>query len=264
METPEEISVLSILLPLAGIVFIIAVGVVLLNQQFQKNLFRQQLGQEELKNVHQRELLSSSIRMQEEERKRIAQDLHDELGATLSIARMHLLQLQTKHAEASPESIAAFGNIRGLIENALSGMRRISHQLMPPQLETFGLVNALEAVARQVNETGGMQITITAAQNLPECGWLVKVGLYRINMELLNNTIRHAGADRVTIDISFEAGLVVSSYSDNGKGLPVDFAGKGLGTKGIEGRAASLGGSLELGNKSGGFYAIARIPPGSM
>lgn len=261
METPAEISVLSTLLPLAGIIFIITIGVVLLNQQFQKNLFRQKLEQEELKNIHQRDLLSSSIRVQEEERKRIAQDLHDELGAALSIARMHLVQLQKKCNEEPSGSHTTIGNVKNLIENAMANMRRISHQLMPPQLEAFGLVNTLEDVARQINNAGEIVIEINAAPQLPEFDWMLKLGLYRINMELINNTIRHAGADKITIDLRVEPDHIISAYRDNGKGLPENFSGNGSGCRGIESRVASLGGTFELGNSSGGgFYALVKIP----
>ncbi|TND08347.1 MAG: histidine kinase [Bacteroidetes bacterium] len=261
MEAPGEMNILAMLLPLAGLVFIIAIGVVLLNQQFQKNLYRQQLEQEELKNAHQRELLISSIRVQEEERKRIAQDLHDELGATLSIARMHLVQLQKKSGDEPGNSSATLDNIKSLVEYAMANMRRISHELMPPQLEAFGLVEALDAVALQVNNAGEIHIDVNATPDFPDLDWLVKLGLYRINMELINNTIKHAGAGNIIIDLACEAGIVISDYRDNGKGLPENFTGKGLGYKGMEGRVASLGGSLETGNNpEGGFFARIKIP----
>ena len=76
------------LLPLAGIVFLIALGVVLLYQQFQKSLYKQQLEKEAIKSQHQQALLATTIKVQEDERKRIAQDLHDELAATLSLSAL--------------------------------------------------------------------------------------------------------------------------------------------------------------------------------
>ncbi len=88
MGADNQVTFINTLLPFAGILFLIALGVVFLTQQFRKNLYRQQLEQEELKKKHQVELLRSNIQAQEEERKRIAQDMHDELGAALSITRM--------------------------------------------------------------------------------------------------------------------------------------------------------------------------------
>lgn len=259
METAEEISALSLLLPLVGIVFIIAIGVVLLSQQFQKNLLRQKLQQEELKSAHQRELLRSSIQAQEEERKRIAQDMHDELGAILSMARMHLLRMQ--RTEGLPEGGKTFENINSLIESAMVNMRKICHELMPPQLDVFGLAEALEATVRQINNAGGIQIELDVDPAFREQEWIVNIGLYRINLELINNTLKHASADKIYIGLKSDSGKIISTYIDNGKGLPDDFKQKGIGFRGMEGRATSLGGLFESGNyPEGGFYAKVIIP----
>lgn len=262
MEAHGEISFLAMLLPLAGIVFIIAVGVVLLNQQFQKNLYRQKLEQEELKNLHQQQLLISSIQAQEEERKRIAQDLHDEMGAALSITRMHVIQLERKKLPPGHEDFSAtLFDIRNLLDNSLANMRRISHQLMPPQLESFGLVKTLESVAAQISKTGEISIELAASPALPAMSWPVSLGLYRILMELISNTIRHAGASGILIDLQYINGELSCRYTDNGCGLPPEAAGSGLGHKGLEGRVASLGGSLGMGNRNeGGYYALITIP----
>src|SRR2546421_9007317 len=99
MEQAQDVNFFYTLLPTAGIVFAIAVGVIFLYLHFRKNLFQQMLEQEEMKNKYQNDLLRSSIEVQEEERKRIAQDMHDELGATLSIARMQLVQIEQQQSK---------------------------------------------------------------------------------------------------------------------------------------------------------------------
>lgn len=246
METTSELNFLSTLLPMVGVIFIIAVGVVLLNQQFQKNLYKQQLQQEELKNIHQQELLNSSIQVQENERKRIAQDLHDELGAVLSISRMHLLQLEKQNSEANPFLLKELQNIRSLTENALASMRRISHELMPLQLEAFGLVKTLEAIAAQACKAGTIQIEVKAENKLPELDWPLKLSLYRISMELINNTIKHAEASKIEIEIGASEKYIHYHYTDDGKGLQTDNNHDGLGQKGIEGRIKSMKGTYTI------------------
>lgn len=259
METAEDLSFVSTLLPLAGIIFIIAIGVVLLTQQFRKNLYLQRLEQEELKNRHQLELLRSSIEVQEAERKRIAQDLHDELGAVLSIVRMHLVQMEKRQGAA--ENPALLKNVRTLVETSLANMRRISQQLMPPQLETFGLISALEAIARQVNSGGQMELKLSAGEELNDLAWPVKLGLYRICLELINNSIKHSGAGCIEIGFSIEDDCVICNYSDNGRGLSGQGKGTGLGFMNLEGRARSLGGQFELKDSEGkGFAAVVKIP----
>ncbi|MBI3237959.1 MAG: sensor histidine kinase [Flavobacteriia bacterium] len=247
-------------MPFAGIVFIIAVGVVLLTQQFRKNLYRQQLKQEELKSQYQLEILRSSILVQEEERKRIAQDIHDELGATLSIARMHLMQLEQK-SDASEPFLPAILNVRNLTETALASMRRISHELMPPQLEQFGLVKTLEVVAEQLNKAGELHVDILTLSELPEISWPVKLTLYRMSMELINNTIKHAKASRVSVELFADKASIICKYTDNGVGLNPDNKAEGLGHKSIKGRVNSLGGTVFISNtEGGGFLCLAKLP----
>ncbi len=261
METIKNLNFLDTLLPLAVIIFIICMGVVLLNLHFQKNLSLQKLEQKALKSIYQNELLKSSIKVQEEERKRIAQDLHDELGAVLSIIRMHLVMLEQQSTGEAEKLLPGLQNVRHLSETALSSIRSISHQLMPPQLEGFGLIKTLESVIAQINKTGEINIQLTASPDMPHLPWTVNLGLYRIVMELINNTIKHAGANSIHIDLYCQKESVVCNYSDNGKGLPENITGKGSGHKSIEARVMTLEGTVKIGNAGqGGFYTAIQIP----
>lgn len=260
METSEELNFLATLLPLVGILFIIAMGVVLLMQQFRKNLYRQKLAQEELITIHQQELLRSSIQVQEDERKRIATDIHDELGATLSIARMHLMALETQSKNNSEENAAAFQNIRSLIETSMTSVRRISHELMPQNLQMFGLPETLQSIVKMVNSTNNIHILINCDDEVNDLTWAVKLGLYRISLELINNTIKHAKAKEICLDIHCNGDQLTFYYTDDGIGLSENFEKSGLGQKSIEARAMSIGGTLKVGNKAtGGFYAQISI-----
>jgi len=253
MATIKDINFLYTIAPLAVIIFIIGLGVLLLNQHFQKNLADQRLRQEALKNLHKGDLLRTSIHVQEEERKRIAQDLHDELGSILSIMRMQLILLEQKHSALQPT--------RDLSEKAMAAIRSISHQLMPPQLEAFGLIKTLESVTTQINNTGEISIQLTGTSPTPDLPWIINLVLYRIIMELINNTIKHAGAKQIIINLTLNRDNITCCYSDDGKGLPGNNASIGLGLKGIEGRVSALEGTLEMGNgPTGGFFATIELP----
>ena len=261
MESGNHITFIETLLPFAGIVFFIAIGVVLLTQQFRKNLYRQQLLQEELKNKHQLELLRSSIQAQEEERKRIAQDMHDELGAALSITRMHLLQAERLHGTDSKPLLTDLQNIRSLTESSLESMRRISHELMPAQLEKFGLVKTLETVAEQLNSVGKIELKLSIPAHFPNLDLEVELALYRVFMELINNTLKHTEANRITIELRLDQQAIIGCYTDNGKGMPQENIGSGLGHKSIEGRISSVGGTIAIGNAAqNGFTASLSVP----
>jgi signal transduction histidine kinase len=261
MEATEQLTFLKILLPFAGIAFIIGIGAILINQQFRKKLQDEMLKQEELKNQHQLNLLRSSIQVQEAERKRIAQDLHDELGATLSIARMQLVQLMESHSDNKTLE-SALMRVQQATEASLASMRRISHQLMPPQLERFGLIVTLETVAAQLNATGGkLNMTITT-QQMDRLPAPIELGLYRACMELTNNTIKHAGATQINIQLTqTSTQLMLLEFRDNGVGIPEARTSKGLGLNNIEAHVSALSGTVNFHlGATDGFCARIEIP----
>ena len=212
----------------------------------------------ELKYKEQRNLLKTSIQTQEEERKRIAQNLHDELGAVLSIARMHLVQIQNQNEKDSTMQ-SGLQQVRMLTEAALASMRRISHELMPPQLEKFGLIKTLEAITNQMRDAKKITVDFHASDELPRWSLPVELGLYRICMEMINNTLKHAEATHISIDLKQYSDHILFSYADNGKGLP-EIVNAGHGFKNIEARINIIGGTFTMGNSNlKGFSAKLKI-----
>ncbi len=257
METSEELNFLKILLPLAGIIFLIALGVIFMYQQFRKNIIRQQLEREEIKNKYQKELLLTTIRVQEEERKRIASDLHDELAAALSIGYMQLTQLEDQK-EFNPEKIA---QVRSLLQTTLASTRRISHELMPLQLAQFGLEKALSNLLEKVESAQNIHTNLAISSNCDTLPWIYEVALYRIYSEMINNTLKHAEATTVDISILCKSEQLFCRYSDDGKGLPEKLIDAGIGLQNIENRVRSFDGKLEVGNSAdGGFYCKIILP----
>lgn len=262
METEHHITFIETLFPFVGMVFLIAAGVVFLTQQFRKNLYREQIKQEALKNQHRLELLRSGILIQEQERKRIAQDMHDDLGAVLSISRMHLLQAERKYGHLDEQLFSDLQNVRQLTESSIENMRRISHELMPPQLELFGVIQTLEAVCEQLNNTGKIRSVFYANDDIHSFmkDELIDLTLYRVCMELINNTIKHAEATELRITITGSEKEVTVHYVDNGKGLPAESIGKGAGLKNIRNRLLFLEGDILLGAEQEGFHATVNLP----
>ena len=248
MEQGNHVTFIETLLPFAGIIFLIAIGVVLLTQQFRKNLYREQAEQEVLKNKHQTELMRSGMLVQEAERKRIAQDMHDELGAVLSISRMHLLQAERKFGSQDKQLLNELQNIRSLTENSLESMRRISHQLMPPQLEQFGFVKTIEAVCYQLTETGKLNVICLADDSISEhiTDELLQLTLYRICMELINNSIKHANATELKLLLKMESYNLSLLYSDNGIGMKTTDKQEGSGLNNLVDRIRFLQGTLVI------------------
>ncbi|MBS1506093.1 MAG: hypothetical protein JSS79_05570 [Bacteroidetes bacterium] len=216
----------------------------------------------EVKYFHQRHLLKSSIQIQEEERKRISQDLHDELGAVLSIARMHLVQLREQHSTGINDLKPGLEEACKLTEAALATMRRISHELMPPLLEKFGLIKTLKALVNQINEARQIMANFEANDESQRLPIIIELGLYRICMELINNTIKHAQATQIIIQLKQEDDFITFGYSDNGVGLPAVYS-MGRGFNNIETRINIMGGKFIIEKESkNGFHAEVTIPSG--
>lgn len=266
MEAGKGVSLIDIIVPFTIVLFIIAVGVVLLYAHFQKNLYRQELDKATLKSVQQEELLRNSIFIQEEERKRIASDLHDELGAVISIIRMNLVLIQQKVKKketATPDLISAVDGLISLSESGISSVRNISHQLMPPQLESFGLIKTLERFTETINTSGKISICLSVKNELPHLEWPITLGLYRISMELVNNTIKHAGAKKITMEFDYDSHWLLLYFNDDGKGFDFTNDDKtGMGFKNIEARTSALKGSIEYGHNIDhvGFKALVKLP----
>jgi signal transduction histidine kinase len=260
VETSEQINLFSLLLPILAVIFIIAVSVIVLNSHFQKNLFKQKLVQEELLIKHQQDLLKSSIEVQEEERKRMAADLHDEMGATLSLIRMRISSLEKNNLQDS-DLQNQFLDLKSLTDNAMSAMRRISHDLMPPTLLYFGLISSLNQIAETVRQSNAIDVKVSYPDTPLQLDWSVNLGLYRISMELINNTIKHAKANTIHINLRIENQTLYFRYEDNGIGISDIANGKGLGQKSIEARTVAMNGLIKMGNKEpNGFYVGIEIP----
>ncbi len=257
MASPQELNFLYNLFPLIGTLFVIAGGVILLNQHFRKNLYKQKLEQEEIRNQHQLQLLKSTIDAQEVERQRIAKDLHDELGAMLSMARMQIKQMQKQDYFAAKNSL---DNLQEIIETSLASTRRICYQLMPPQLERYGLASALESLEEQVNATQKTQASITFKANFPRFSNAIELGLYRVISELVNNTLKHAEATQLSAEFEITDNLLTCRYHDNGVGISIDSEGKGLGMNSMDARIGALGGNFELVKAENGFSCFIKIP----
>lgn len=257
METTTEVTLPTLLVPLASVISIISVGVILLNQHFRKNLFKQKLEQEEIKIRHQQELLRSTIGAQEQERQRIANDLHDELGAMLSMARM-----QIKHLQKQPRLVddSSLENLQEIIETSLASTKRICYQLMPPHLERYGLKISLEALAEQIKEVEKTQVFLTMSNNFPRFPNAIELALYRIVAELTNNTLKHSGASELNVDVSTSVDEITCNYRDNGIGIKAGASSKGLGMRSLHARAEALGGKLIVSDNDDGFNCIVHIP----
>ncbi len=190
---------------------------------------------------------------EENERKRIAKDLHDSLGAQLASVK---LQLKKLHQDIEGISeISLFQKTEAMLENAAQDVRRISHDMMPDALVNLGLSAAIEDLTNNINEGGNLQANayffdVEEAQLTDQ----QKVGIYRIVQELSQNVLKHAQAAHMVIQLSQEDYRLKLEVEDDGIGFdPINWhESDGIGLKNIDSRIKYLDGALQINSKPGG------------
>lgn len=210
-----------------------------------------------------REVARRSLRAAEEERKRIARELHDETAQTLAAL---LLRIRVARGRPGAEPLLPLlDEMRSEIGEALEGVRRFARGLRPPALEELGLAPALESHARALAEATGTEIALEAAALDGMLSPEAELALYRIVQEALSNVVRHADARQVSVRLAVGRGAVVATVEDDGRGFTATeemrSEGGGLGLFGMRERAAYLGGAVEIRSQPGsGTVVRAEIP----
>jgi len=200
---------------------------------------------------------------QEEERKRIAKDLHDGLGQQLSAIKMKFQNITGKFLSDKPELKDDIGKIGKMIADAGSDVRSISHQMMPKALTELGLVEALEDMFDKSFSKSEVDCHFehyNLTERLPQH---IEIGLYRIMQELLSNIIKHSDASKVDIQLMKMQNHCILIVQDDGKGINMDGKKDGIGIMNITNRLRSLKGEMNMESASGkGTTATIRVALG--
>jgi signal transduction histidine kinase/ligand-binding sensor domain-containing protein len=212
---------------------------------------------------HQEEVTLRVIEKQEEERRRIAHEMHDGLGQELLILKNMLYRWATRPDTAAPETVlqTASDQIGGILRN----VREITHNLRPPELDRIGITETVRYTLEKSSSAAGLHLN---AEIYPFNGAIApehEINLVRIVQELLTNTIRHAGATEVSCTITLSGKKLLVHYHDNGRGIPAEVDTNtlrgGLGLSGISERVRILGGSIAWQGSGGpGLMVDIRIP----
>lgn len=209
-----------------------------------------------------RALSAGIIAAQEEERRRISRELHDDTAQALTSLLLYAKALE--QGDAPPAVREALAELREEVSRSLEGVRRMARELRPSALDDLGLVAALDGYTQELARRTGLAVRFESA-----CGGRlppqVELVLYRIAQEALTNTAKHAGAARVTVELVREPGIVWLTVRDDGRGFdPATVSpGRGLGLFSMRERAELAGGTLAVVAGVGiGTAVTARIPVG--
>ena len=218
----------------------------------------------DLRTIELRRLSSRLMTMQDEERRRIAREIHDGLGQELAAAKMILDGILSK--DSSPRMRQAAADSSMLVDRAIKQVRTISHLLHPPLLDEVGLVSALRWYLEGLSERSGIEIHLEV--DPPDLGRLkadLETAIFRIIQEALTNMFRHSGARNGRVSLTEREGNVMVTVRDDGKGIEeqiVQFRpdSVGVGIGGMRQRVSELGGRLRLANANPGTIVEVVIP----
>lgn len=255
-NTTDNIYIL-VILGMGG-TFLLVVSFILFSIRNQNKLLRQRQHFQQAQIDHQKELLRAVIESQEAERKRIGQDLHDDVGTTVSGLRLLIEMFKPGNDVKAHEDFTQ--STKTIIDKVVRDVRNISHNLSPSTLRYYGLAAAINEHCTIINQSGKLEIALAnnAEQVLEKLPLQTSTALYRVLEELLNNTIKHSGASRANINLDMVDNSLHIAYADNGKGLTADVESvkKGMGMQNIESRLLNINATYALAPYSGKGFSI--------
>ncbi len=242
-----------------AIVLILAFTLAYYSQRTRKNRIIAEQRIQQLEEEKKLLAARSIVEGQEEERKRIAKELHDGLGVLLSSAKMHFTSIRDK----SPEALPMIEKAAKLLEQASGDVRRISHNMMPGLLTKYGLYEALEDLMEQVDDLEGMQAEINITGEQERLKENMEIMLYRVIQEMINNALKHADAKHMTLNMQISPGKLEVEFSDDGKGFDLEEKRKlkSIGLTSIESRIRFLNGTLDVNSSPGKGTSYALSVP---
>lgn len=197
-----------------------------------------------------------ALAAQEAERQRIARELHDEIGQSLTVVLLGL----KRGVDRAPEDLREdLRTVQETVRASLDEVRRIARRLRPGVLDDLGLRAAMNALMSEFSEVSGVPVTRLLDARLPGLGGEAELVIYRIAQEGLTNVARHARASRVEVSLRAEGeGAVVLRIADDGRGGPIR---EGTGVRGMRERALLIGADLTIGERPGGGTEVRLTVP---
>jgi two-component system NarL family sensor kinase len=227
---------------------VLAIGMIVFIIFHQRKVIRYQLRLQKLEYDQQKTLLNASIRFQEEERQRIAADLHDDAGPLLATARLYLTEnLVNLDRTAQLQSIY---NAKQIIDDTIQLIRNISHSLMPPTLKNFGLESAVNDLFQKISGSGSLNASCRFHDYRERLIAEQELIIFRVIQELINNILKHSNSSFIHLTQNLSGSKLYIRMHHDGRGLTqTDFeklnkSSGGLGLKNIQSRLKLLQGRI--------------------
>ncbi len=221
--------------------------IMLFSLLFIRHIFNIQKRLDKLKKQQETVVFSAIIQTEEKERQNFAKELHDGLGPLLSSLKMAISVNGRNGKSDQPNKMMS--HMKTLIDESVTSLREISNKLSPHVLNNFGLLKAVRSFIQKLNIVHGPKITINSNLDDARLPFNIEVVLYRVLCELLNNTLKHAGAHNVYIDLMKHENEISLQYIDDGVGFEPELTQTekvSMGHSNIQSRVKSIGGSIDM------------------
>jgi signal transduction histidine kinase len=214
-----------------------------------------------------RELSARLLKMQDDERRRIARDLHDSVGQLLAAISMNMGVMEKETDTLSADAQKAFVENRSFVQQVLQGIRTMSHLLHPPLLDESGLPSALRWYVEEFSQRSGVSVTLEFSPSFERLSSELETAVFRIVQECLGNIHRHSKSATAEIQIAKNGNVVSLEVRDAGHGIPAEKQEQikfgirtGVGLRGMRERVAQLGGQLKIDSDTSGTVIAVTLP----
>jgi signal transduction histidine kinase len=214
-----------------------------------------------------RELSARLLQMQDEERKRLARELHDGIGQLLVAITMNNAAITEEAGKLSVNAMKALDENESMVQEVLRSIRTISHLLHPPLLDEAGLPSALQWYVEEFSNRSGIHVVLNCSPTLERLPSDMETAIFRIVQESLGNVHRHSGSQTATIRLDVIDCEACLEISDEGRGIPPgkqqeieSNARVGVGIRGMRERIAQFGGVMQIQSSGKGTTVVARMP----
>jgi len=229
---------------------VLAIGLVVFIVFHQRRVIRYQMQLQKMEEEQQKILLNASIRWQEEERQRIAADLHDDAGPLLATARLYLNENLFK--QDINTQLQSIYNAKQIIDDTIQLIRNISHSLMPPTLKNFGLESAINDLFQKISGTGSINASCRFHDYRQRLRPEQELLIFRVVQELVNNILKHSNSSFIHLTQNYNEDKFYLRLHHDGRGITqLDFekmnkSSLGLGLKNIQSRMKVLHGNINF------------------
>jgi signal transduction histidine kinase len=225
---------------------------------YQRKMIKNQVDLRKLQDEKQADLLKAVFETQETERKRLAEDLHDSVGQVLSAIKLNLHRLDKSAVTEKAQPILA--DTRRLADECIVEIRNIIHNVLPPVLTDYGLMEALEGLCEKIADTTGVKVDFKKHVTELRFKSGIELAFYRIAQELFSNAIKHSAATTIHLTLTNEPGWLIMEFKDNGRGFNIDEVKHGFGLKNLESRVKLINGEIKIYTKpQSGTITIIRV-----